>query len=634
KEIESTLTRLKKAEREIGVKEKELIDREEKIRVREKNLEQQFKVVQLDNHDVKTWREVDVHQWVMLLGNNGHTCDLAQYADLFLANNITGRRLLKLQQTDLCDMGITSVGHYVDLHSEIELLKAHNYRLLNFPPLSPMEIKQVSSEPEPGLLTVPHRTISLTLIFGHHIRHGKSLEDHKWKMYVEVDENEDKSDTPEDSINPLIYINNVTFICKAPAFGTFKIKQPPFIMEKWCVGIVEGMTIECIVTYESTVESPKTTRHLHQISTHPDSIQQTITLSLEPIKTSPTIDVPYSPVRSKSYSTPALRGAWANRFYEKDVVIKDNKKGPDEWSSIVMGRKPSITSLGSLQPKPVPGSNAVLQPSYDSSASLISILSRQSSRARSPSVDTNAGSGRNSPRVKFAVGDDETSNSSSSGFSEHHSNSYAEACRKKGTPGNQYFASNSASSSLKNGPLRSIQGYYHNIDRQVSAPQARRSRDGFLDGKWNNSEPSFNKQMLLKTIDIPKRQVASGDPVDRSSKHPQFHGNIPKKINPPQERHTAYNRGKRDGNQRPPGSQGYQTSSSRYKGGHSANPHTVVPSTNNPLSPTKNQSAKPKDSSVKDGKEQTEEWVTVERRKKIQDEPISRSKPKGKNRGR
>ncbi|KAK7109215.1 hypothetical protein V1264_013298 [Littorina saxatilis] len=60
KEIQATLERLKRAESNLSLKERELRERELKLTEREKNLETQFKVVDLDDHDVNTWRDVDV----------------------------------------------------------------------------------------------------------------------------------------------------------------------------------------------------------------------------------------------------------------------------------------------------------------------------------------------------------------------------------------------------------------------------------------------------------------------------------------------------------------------------------------------------------------------------------------------
>ncbi|XP_050419090.1 mitogen-activated protein kinase kinase kinase 20 [Patella vulgata] len=642
KEIETTLTRLKRAEKDIGVKEKELQSREQQLLVREKDLEQQFKVVQLDNHDVNTWREVDVYQWVMLLGNNGSTCDLAQYADLFLANNITGRRLLRLQQSDLKDMGITSIGHYIDLHTEIELLKAHNYRLINFPPLSPMEIKPVHSEPS---FTVEHRTISLTLIFGHHLRHGHSQEEDKWKMYVEVDEDENV-----EGHNPLVYISDVSFICKSPSFGTFKLKQPPFIMEKWCVGIVEGMTIECLVNYESSVKIPRTTRHLHQINPlHSDSVQQTVTLTLEQTvsstaSVSASHDVPYSSIRSKSVNQKStLKGAWMNRFAERDIIINDHKRSPDVWSSIVSGRKPSFTSLaGSLQPKPVPGSNAVLQPSFDSSASLLSNFSRRNSEIHNPSADPQPGeTSQKNLKVKFILGDGDTSNSSSSGFSEHQSGSYAEICRKcqSNVPVQSQAARTEKQSIIKKShhnnqnydqhryeSSRNWRGA-HNINRQFSSnqpknyfPQGRGSvgqyRGNKKQGSRNNSdsEPNYSNPQLLKTNEIPQRQTVSGDPYVRTSQTPAYRGKPPKKINLPQERHTAiYKEVQRNNGQKP-------------------KPPTLSPNASPSHQQSQNSSpARSTDSST--GNQPTaDKWVVVERKKKSDE--TSKGLPPSRGKGR
>ena len=59
-EIEATLERLKRAERDLRAKEQSLHDREKKLKEREKKLEASFNIVQLDSHDVNTWREVDV----------------------------------------------------------------------------------------------------------------------------------------------------------------------------------------------------------------------------------------------------------------------------------------------------------------------------------------------------------------------------------------------------------------------------------------------------------------------------------------------------------------------------------------------------------------------------------------------
>ncbi|CAG5130649.1 unnamed protein product, partial [Candidula unifasciata] len=168
KEIQTTLERLKRAERDINHREQELKEREMKIKERERSLGHQFNVVKLEDHDVNTWRDVDVYQWVMQLRSSGDTVDLVQYAELFLTNNITGRRLLRMTEKDLKQMGIASVGHVMDFQLEIDILKAHNFRLLNFPPL--MKAADQSS------VSHDRETVSIVLIFGHHLRKGTSPE--------------------------------------------------------------------------------------------------------------------------------------------------------------------------------------------------------------------------------------------------------------------------------------------------------------------------------------------------------------------------------------------------------------------------------------------------------------------------
>ncbi|XP_067650427.1 mitogen-activated protein kinase kinase kinase zak-1-like [Haliotis asinina] len=428
KEIQTTLERLKRAEIELGVKERELKERELKIKEREKNLEQQFKVVQLDTHDVNTWREVDVYQWVMQLGSADHTRDLVQYADLFLQHNINGRRLLKLSQNDLTIMGVKSHGHVLDLHMEISLLKAHNQRLLNFPPLSKEQnVAQAGN--------TDFKTVTLTLIFGHHVRHGKTPQEHKWKMYLELDE--DDGDVTGD---PLTLIKEVVFTCKVPNYGSFKLKQPPFIMEKWCVGIEPAMTIECVVAYESSVKKPKMTRHLHQLDAFNSAPQQkAVTLTLEQTEVTadfPTMPSPITPRRPASY--PQLQGEWHRRdslrSFHMDIPEHPAVKS-DLWSSVVAGRKPSLTSV---QLKPIPGTNTSLYtpPPFDCSSHNQFPSTPASSSPSNPGDDQ--GQGQRGVKVTFFL-EEESSGSNESGFSETPQpqtpgaakgmKSYSEACR-------------------------------------------------------------------------------------------------------------------------------------------------------------------------------------------------------------
>ncbi|XP_060079774.1 mitogen-activated protein kinase kinase kinase 20-like [Ylistrum balloti] len=370
KEIEATIDRLKKAERNITLKEQELRERENKIKEREKSLEQQFKVVKLDSYDVNSWREVDVYQWVRQL-HNGHTNDLAMYADLFINNHITGRRLLLMTQTDLKNMGITSVGHILELFTEIELLKAHNHRLLNFPPLSAnVQNKERAASPV-------NRKVTVTFIFGHHLRKGTSEKDHKWKMYMEMDDEDEEEDK---DVVPITLIKSVSFICSSN-HGIFKIDHPPFIMEKWQTGLGPDIEVECNVQFESTVKKPKSIKYHHKLDASvTTSGQKVVILTLLSTESPPlSVDtLPASPARpSQSVSpsahgnqtSPQLQGYWNKRQSLGTVSLPESIKSNNSsvWASVVSGRKPSSPAIfSSVQAKPIPGTPLVLYPFHPS----------------------------------------------------------------------------------------------------------------------------------------------------------------------------------------------------------------------------------------------------------------------------
>ena len=74
-----------------------------------------------------------------------------------------------------------------------------------------------------------YKTVTLTLIFGHHLRLGASMSDHKWKMYMEVDCEDDSE------CDPLMCVKHVTF---SPSGSTdvIKISQVHIddLMQKRC----------------------------------------------------------------------------------------------------------------------------------------------------------------------------------------------------------------------------------------------------------------------------------------------------------------------------------------------------------------------------------------------------------------
>ena len=111
--------------------------------------------------------EDEVADWFYSLGDSGSS-DLAVYAELFVKNNITGRRLFLLTGDDLLQIGVLSVGHRreimvrefkmslehdgllsppppplsLSLQEEIEKLRQENHRLLHFPPLNKVRINE------------------------------------------------------------------------------------------------------------------------------------------------------------------------------------------------------------------------------------------------------------------------------------------------------------------------------------------------------------------------------------------------------------------------------------------------------------------------------------------------------------
>ncbi|KAG8510505.1 Mitogen-activated protein kinase kinase kinase 20, partial [Galemys pyrenaicus] len=96
--------------------------------------------------------------------NSDSSAEMSIYASLFKENNITGKRLLLLEEEDLKDMGIVSKGHIIHLKSAIEKLTYDYLNLFHFPPL----IKDSGGEPEEN----EEKTVNLELVFGFHLKPG------------------------------------------------------------------------------------------------------------------------------------------------------------------------------------------------------------------------------------------------------------------------------------------------------------------------------------------------------------------------------------------------------------------------------------------------------------------------------
>ncbi|XP_077978736.1 mitogen-activated protein kinase kinase kinase 20-like [Glandiceps talaboti] len=342
KDIEETFERLKKVERDLCSKERELEEREKLVEQREKILEQHHLHIPPLDHDVNFWTEDQVYVWIQQLGSDGVNCsDLSQYADIFKQNDINGRRMLLLTIDDLKSMGVTSVGHRVDLFSEIETLKQDNHRLLHFPPLAVTQShsKQVSPPVQ--------KSLTLTLLVGNHCRLGASVQDHKWKMYLEID----------GESAALTCIKEITFISKSPPYDMNKIYQPPFVEENWHVGPTQSMNVECVVTYENHVKKPRSTKCVHKVQlkeggavteksvsivykcggsgssgrSTPDSLYNTQHWSSRPL--------------THSVTSPTLKGVWSERNLNymtgppPPSGFRDrSESNPSVWANVVSGK--------------------------------------------------------------------------------------------------------------------------------------------------------------------------------------------------------------------------------------------------------------------------------------------------------
>ncbi|KAG7331101.1 hypothetical protein KOW79_005070 [Hemibagrus wyckioides] len=248
REIEATLDRLKKLERDLSTKEQELKERERRLKMWEKKLIEQSNTPLLPNLAIHIWTEEHVYFWMSQIFGTGVECEMQRYADVFKNNHITGRRLLLLSEADMRDMGISSKGHIIHLKAEIEKLRNDYLALLHFPPLTKDECDEEEKESW-------RKTVNLELVFGYHWKPGTGPQDCKWKMYLELDGDE----------IALTYIRDVTFNANRPDVEVSKMTKPPFVMEKWIVGISDKQTVDCVVNYESDVRSPKNTKHVHSV---------------------------------------------------------------------------------------------------------------------------------------------------------------------------------------------------------------------------------------------------------------------------------------------------------------------------------------------------------------------------------
>ncbi|KAH6939139.1 hypothetical protein HPB50_016111 [Hyalomma asiaticum] len=342
-EIESTLELMKRAERDLSQKQKQLEEWESRLQQKEQLLERRRGCMELYVHDVNTWTVDHVFLWVQQLGCDDATKDLEQYAEVFRFQQISGKRLLLLTVEHLKDMGIAPLGHRLALMDEIEKLAMENRRKFEMSQRESMSHGHTSSTFGSSALgsasfasmatsfgslgsRVPSGPISvsepmllrLTLLFGSHVRLGASPREHKWKAFVELDTGE----THLAGDVAARCISTVTFECAQSGLFVTRIAQPPFVMDRWCIGITPETVVTCVVNYELCVLEPRSTLLSHRVRPEggaPEQIEVVLRLAaLSPCReggsrSSSRREAHSAPSRARRLSEDLLPEAWRQR---------------------------------------------------------------------------------------------------------------------------------------------------------------------------------------------------------------------------------------------------------------------------------------------------------------------------------
>lgn len=74
------------------------------------------KLLNIEDHDVNSWSEIDVYEWVKKISKKYSRDGIVAYCDKFLNHNINGKRLMMMNKADLRNIGIISEGHIIDLY--------------------------------------------------------------------------------------------------------------------------------------------------------------------------------------------------------------------------------------------------------------------------------------------------------------------------------------------------------------------------------------------------------------------------------------------------------------------------------------------------------------------------------------
>uniref|UniRef100_A0A671YH90 Protein kinase domain-containing protein n=1 Tax=Sparus aurata TaxID=8175 RepID=A0A671YH90_SPAAU len=285
-EIEATLERLKKLERDLSTKEQELKERERRLKMWERKLIEQSNAPLLPTLDIYTWTEE-------------HVVSLFIPLSIIFKNHITGKRLLLLTENDMRDMGVKSKGHVMHLKARLVffLVSCVNLSLYSFGSQDELE-KEVER----------CKTVNLELVFGYHWKPGTGNSDCKWKMYIELD---------GDDV-AITYIKDVVFSANRQDLEVLRMTKPPFVMDKWIVGLQQNQRVDYTVNYENDVKSPKSTRHSCPVMWSLGGGQDEIKTVELVIETTPN-DIDWNP-RDKNDRTTTIRcSKWRQMMTQKSL---------------------------------------------------------------------------------------------------------------------------------------------------------------------------------------------------------------------------------------------------------------------------------------------------------------------------
>ncbi|KAM6934735.1 mitogen-activated protein kinase kinase kinase 20 isoform 2-T2 [Xenentodon cancila] len=306
-EIEATLERLKKLERDLSTKEQELKARERRLKMWERKLIEQSSSPLLPTLDIYTWTEEHVYFWMQqLFGAGDGTCDMQLYADLFKDNHITGKRLLLLTDGDMRDMGVKSKGHVMHLKAEIEKLTNDYLGLVHFPPLLKNELEKEVEQ---------SKIVNLELVFGYHWKPGTGKSDCKWKMYLELD---------GDDI-AITYIKDVVFNANRKDVDTLRMTKPPFVMDKWITGLQQNQRVDYTVTYENDVKSPKSTKHSFPVVWRESGGQDEIK-TVELVIETASANTDWNPMDRKTFNIDPIDPVWMHNVRQRQMMTQKSQQ--------------------------------------------------------------------------------------------------------------------------------------------------------------------------------------------------------------------------------------------------------------------------------------------------------------------